>query len=108
MVQRRDGFDGEIEIGMEGLPPGVSATGLKIGKGKPLGHLVLTAASDAKHGFSLAKITGRATINGATVTRPCRIASMEWPATRCEGRDSRAASHGRRAGVRDATPSRRR
>jgi hypothetical protein len=79
VVQRRDGFDDEIEIGMDGLPPGVSATGLKIGKGKTLGHLVLTAAGDAKNGFSLAKITGRATIHGAPVTRPCPIASMEWP-----------------------------
>jgi hypothetical protein len=50
-VQRRDGFDGEIDISMENLPPGVTAAGLKIGKGKPYGHLILTASSDAKRGF---------------------------------------------------------
>jgi hypothetical protein len=76
---RRDGFDGDIDIAMDNLPAGVSATGLKIAKGKSYGHLVLTAASDAKPGFSLAKITGHATINGATATRDCPIASTEWP-----------------------------
>ncbi|WP_395730087.1 PPC domain-containing protein [Prosthecobacter sp.] len=84
-VQRRDGFDGEIEIGMENLPPGVSAAGLKIAKGKPYGHLILTASSDAKHGFSLAKIVGKATVNGAVVTRPVRVASMEWPVKDAKG-----------------------
>jgi hypothetical protein len=84
-VQRRDGFDGEIDITMENLPPGVTATGLKIGKGKPFGHLILTADSDAKRGFSLAKIVGKATINGAVVSRPVRIASMEWPVKDAKG-----------------------
>ena len=85
VVQRRDGFDGEIEIGMENLPPGVSATGLKIAKGKPYGHLILTASSDLKRGFSLAKIIGKATVNGAVVTRPVRVASMEWPVKDAKG-----------------------
>jgi len=84
-VQRRDGFDGEIDIAMENLPPGVSVAGLKIGKGKPFGHLILTAASDAKRGFSLAKIIGKATINGAVVTRPVSVASMEWPVKDAKG-----------------------
>jgi len=79
VVQRRDGFDGEIDIGMENLPPGVSAAGLKIGKGKTYGHLIITADEKVKSGFSLATITGRATINGAVVARPVRVASMEWP-----------------------------
>ena len=83
--QRRDGFDGEIDITMENLPPGVSAAGLKIGKGKPYGHLILTASSDAKRGFSLAKIVGKATINGAVVARPVRVASMEWPVKDAKG-----------------------
>ncbi|HBJ88040.1 MAG TPA: serine protease [Verrucomicrobiales bacterium] len=79
VVQRRDGFDGEIEISMEDLPPGVSAAGLKIGKGKTYGHLILTADEKAPRGFSLAKITGKAVIGGKEVSRPVRVASMEWP-----------------------------
>ncbi|MGV3756399.1 MAG: PPC domain-containing protein [Verrucomicrobiota bacterium] len=79
VVIRRDGFDGEIDLTMEGLPSGVSASGLKIAKGKSYGHMIISAAGDAKPAFSVAKIFGRATINGNTVTHPCRVASMEWP-----------------------------
>jgi hypothetical protein len=85
VVQRRDGFDGEIEIAMEGLPQGVSAAGLKIGKGKTYGHLILTADEKAPRGFSLAKITGTAVIGGKEVVRPVRLASMEWPVKDAKG-----------------------
>ena len=85
VVQRRDGFDGEIEISMENLPAGVSATGLKIGKGKTYGHLVLTADEKASRGFSLAKISGKAVINGKEIMRPVRVASMEWPVKDAKG-----------------------
>ena len=84
-VIRRDGFDDEIEISMENLPPGVSAAGLKIGKAKPYGHLIVSAANDAKRGFSLAKIIGKATINGKTVTHEARVASTEWPVKDAHG-----------------------
>ena len=84
-VLRRDGFDGEIDIVMENLPAGVTAAGLKIGKGKTYGHLILTASSEAKRGFSLAKLSGKATINGSSVTRPVRLASMEWPVKDAKG-----------------------
>jgi hypothetical protein len=85
VVQRRDGFDGEIEIEMENLPPGVSAAGLRIGKGKPYGHLIITAAEDAAPGFSPARISGRAVIDGREVVRPARLASMEWPVKDAKG-----------------------
>jgi len=76
---RRDGFDGDIELAMEGLPAGVSATGLKIPSGKSVGHIVLTADANAKPAFSLATISGSAKIGDETVTRPGRLATMEWP-----------------------------
>lgn len=85
VVQRRDGFDGEIEISMEGLPQGVSAAGLKIGKGKSYGHLILTADEKAPRGLSLAKITGKAVIDVKEVVRPVRLASMEWPVKDAKG-----------------------
>ncbi|MFM2142193.1 MAG: hypothetical protein RLZZ476_737 [Verrucomicrobiota bacterium] len=85
VVQRRDGFDGEIEIAMEGLPQGVSAAGLKIAKGKTYGHLIVTADEKAPRGFSLAKITGKAVIGGKEVVRPVRLASMEWPVKDAKG-----------------------
>lgn len=79
VVQRRDGFDGEIELFMENLPPGVSAGGLKIAKGKSVGHLIVSADAEVKPAFSIAKMAGRATVNGTQAIRPCRVASMEWP-----------------------------
>ncbi|MBL9142462.1 MAG: serine protease [Verrucomicrobiaceae bacterium] len=85
VVQRRDGFDGAIEIAMENLPPGVSAAGLRIAPGKTYGHLVLSAANDAKGAFSVAKLVGKATINGAEVVRPVRVASVEWPVKDAKG-----------------------
>ena len=76
---RRDGFDGEINLGMEDLPPGVTAGGLTIPAGKVQGMLFVTAAESASPAHSIAKIVGRASVNGTVVTRPCRLASVLWP-----------------------------
>lgn len=84
-IIRRDGFDGDVELDMTDLPPGVTATGLKIAKGKPYGHMIITAAADAKPAMALAKMSGRSVLNAKTVTRPCRVASMEWPVKDAKG-----------------------
>ena len=76
---RRDGFDGEIELAMEGLPKGVTAHGLKIPAGRSHGMILITAAADAPRGYANATFVGRATIAGQPVTRPCRLASVAWP-----------------------------
>lgn len=84
-VIRRDGFNGEIELKMDGLPAGVTAGGLKIPAGKNVGHLIISADVTAKDGFSLARVVGSATIDGKVVTRPCHLASMEWPVKDAKG-----------------------
>jgi hypothetical protein len=76
---RRDGFDGEISLEMDELPPGVSARGLKMAAGQSRGILLLTAAADAPRSFANARFTGRAIVNGQETVRPCRLASMAWP-----------------------------
>ena len=76
---RRDGFDGEISLGMENLPPGVTASGLTIPAGKLQGMLFITASESATPAFSIANIVGRASINGTAVTHSCRLASVLWP-----------------------------
>ncbi len=81
VVIRRDGFDGEIELVMENLPDGVTAAGLKISAGQSRGTMLVTAAEGAPRGVSSANFFGRATIDGKTVTRQCRLASMAWPVT---------------------------
>ncbi|HET6881527.1 MAG TPA: serine protease [Pirellulales bacterium] len=76
---RRDGFDGEIELAMSDLPAGVTARGLKIPAGQSHGVMLVTAGQDAPRGRRSVTFTGSAQIDGATVTRPVRLASMAWP-----------------------------
>jgi hypothetical protein len=76
---RRDGFDGEIELFVDDLPPGVTASGLKIPAGKVQGMFFISASEPATAAFSIAKMLGRATVNGSAVTRSCRLASVLWP-----------------------------
>ena len=76
---RRDGFDGPIELNLEDLPEGVTATGLTIPAKQSRGIVVVTADANAPRGLSLATFSGTATINEESVTRPCTLASMKWP-----------------------------
>lgn len=76
---RRDGFDGEIDLAMEGLPKGVTAQGLKIPAGQSRGMMLITAQADAPRGYANATFVGLSTIAGKAVTRPCRLASFAWP-----------------------------
>jgi hypothetical protein len=41
--------------------------------------LLITAAENAPRSLSIARIFGRAQIDGAPVTRPCPLATMVWP-----------------------------
>lgn len=79
VVVRKDGFDGAIDLSMEGLPPGITACGMKIPAGKSKGMMIITAAEDAPRSVATAKLVGRAQINGSTVSRDCHLASMTWP-----------------------------
>ncbi|QDU73700.1 hypothetical protein Pan97_06980 [Bremerella volcania] len=81
VVVRRDGFDGPIELGMENLPEGVTASGLTIPSGKCCGTLLVTAAENAPRGLTSASLFGRAEIDGKPVTRQGSYASMAWPVT---------------------------
>lgn len=79
VVVRRDGFDGEINLAMDNLPPGVTVTGLKIPVGKTRGVLLVTAHQDAPRGLSRANIYGEAMIDGQPVRRRIQMAEMKWP-----------------------------
>jgi hypothetical protein len=76
---RRDGFDGDIDLAMDGLPEGVTSSGLKIPAGQSRGLMLVTAHQNAPRAITNATFTGRAVINGAAVARPCSIASMSFP-----------------------------
>lgn len=76
---RRDGFDGEIQLNISGLPNGVTAQGLTIPSGKMRGIVLLTAASDAPTGVSDATLTATALVADQMVTQPVHLAQMAWP-----------------------------
>ncbi len=76
---RRDGFDGPIELAVEGLPEGVSATGLRIPAGQTRGQILLTAADTPAQGLASVRIVGRGAVDGRAIERPCRLAGHCWP-----------------------------
>lgn len=76
---RRDGFDGDIDLVLEGLPEGVTAQGLKIPAGQSRGLMLVTAHQNAPRAVGSAQFAGRATIDGTAVTRRGHLASMAWP-----------------------------
>lgn len=76
---RRDGFDGPIDLTLENLPPGVTATGLRIAPGKNRGILLVSADANAPAGKSGAEFVAKGTIDGQEVMRTARLASMAWP-----------------------------
>lgn len=62
-ANRRNGFDGEIQLQIEGLPEGVTATCGKIMAGTAVdGCIVLDAATDAKQIASNIRVSGSAMI----------------------------------------------
>lgn len=71
-AQRRDGYQGEIRVAVEGLPPGVTASEIVIGPGCDLGTIVLTAAADAPVGDASVRVVGKGMVNGAEVVRAAR------------------------------------
>jgi hypothetical protein len=79
LAMRRDGFDGEIELAMDGLPPGVTAHGFKIPAGQSRGIMIVSADQDASPSWGNVTITGRATIDGTLRTHHVRMAEMAWP-----------------------------
>jgi len=77
-VFRRDGFDGEVQVSVEGLPAGVTSSPVTIAGGQNFGALVLSAADNAPESMNLLTVVGKAKIGDAEITRPARAATMVW------------------------------
>jgi hypothetical protein len=58
-ITRLHGFDGPIELQVEGLPPGVTQTPVTVPAGMNHAALILSADKDVKIGASLVRIIGR-------------------------------------------------
>ncbi len=72
VVDRRDGFEEDIRVTVAGLPAGVTAEEISIGRGNDAGTLILTTASDAPVATGAITITGTASVNGQPVSREAR------------------------------------
>src|SRR5262249_1890082 len=68
-VTRTNGFIGPVEVAVDGLPPGVTASALTIPAEMTQGLVVLTASETAKLGASIVRVIGKAKIDGQTVER---------------------------------------
>lgn len=62
---RKNGFTGEIQLAVEGLPPGVTASCGRILESGKDGCIVLTASADAPRGAANIKITGTSSLPSA-------------------------------------------
>ena len=78
-VWRLDGFNDDITLSADGLPPGVRCPPQKIGTGMRQGTLVLSADADAMPWTGAIRVKGTATIHGQQVEREARAASVTWP-----------------------------
>ena len=65
-VYRKNGFVGEVQLAIEGLPPGVTATCGRILADGSDGAIMLEAAADAPMAATNVQITGHATLAAST------------------------------------------
>ncbi len=81
LLFRRDGFSGDVEITVEGLPEGVSTGGCVVGAGQTAARLIIAATEDAPESSGAIRIVGRARIGDADVEHAARGATVVYNAT---------------------------
>jgi hypothetical protein len=69
-AQRKDGFDGEIDVALVGAPPGFVLDGGRIPSGMDKVRMTLTALSKVPRQTSVLRLEGCAEIGGKQVVRP--------------------------------------
>ncbi len=78
LVDRHDGFRGDIRVKAVDLPGGVSCTETIIGGTATSAYLVLEAAENAANWAGPLKVVGTANIGGQDVTRPATYGTVSW------------------------------
>jgi hypothetical protein len=93
MVRRAGGFNGPLNIALEGLPPGITAEPAVIAEGQSETELVLYADENAAAYTGPIRAVARAMINGAEVMQAVESASISMSASGDRGYpESRLAS----------------
>ena len=78
LALRRDNFNGEIQLSVEGLPPGVTCDGATIEGDKNSALIFLTASEDAESWVGPIHIVGKAKAGDAELKREARAGSVMW------------------------------
>jgi hypothetical protein len=68
-IERLNNFAGEIELVVDGLPPGVTVSGTQVGKNANGANLSFKAAYESKIGLARLTVRGEAKIGETTITR---------------------------------------
>lgn len=79
LIQREKGFNGEVELSVEGLPAGVTCPPQVLGPSVRETTLALSAADNAAEWAGEIKIKGTATVKGQKMVREARSAGIIWP-----------------------------
>lgn len=77
-VERRDDFDGDIAIEVEGLPAGVQCPSVVLGSNRDTVSLVFLASEDANPWAGPIRIIGRAESAGQKLIREARYGAILW------------------------------
>lgn len=102
---RRDNFDAEIKLTVEGLPPQITCPPQTLAGKQKETALVLIAAKDAPAWTGQLKIKGTAVVDGKPIVREARAGCIVWPAPQNSMGISRLAD-GLYLAVRDKGPFR--
>jgi hypothetical protein len=76
-IERREGFNSDIEVTVEGLPEGVTCPGALV-KSQGTASLVFQAAGELASWSGEIRVIGTAEIDGQKVTRTARSLSVVW------------------------------
>lgn len=80
-VDRLDGFDGEVTVRAEGLPPSITCPEAILGPEQTTAHLIFTAAADAQPWSGPVHIVAEAQIGDEKVARLAPVGAVVWGTT---------------------------
>lgn len=78
VAERRDEFQGDINVTIEGLPAGLTTTGAILGGNVDVGTLAITSTDAATAWTGPIRVVAKANINGQEVARPVRTGTLVW------------------------------
>jgi hypothetical protein len=78
LALRRDGFNGDIDLQVEGLPPGAKTLPTRIPAGGNEGLLLISAAEKPEAWAGGIRVIGKAKLGDAEVTREARGGAVRW------------------------------